>query len=744
MLLLTLAACSTPPAHPNILLITMDTTRVDAVGAYGGGSTSTPNLDRLAAESARFNRAYTVTPLTIPAHSSIMTGLYPPRHGVRDNGDFFLAPEATTLAERLKAGGYATAAAVGAEVTSHHWGFAQGFDSFADNLGKTEEHGNRWRVERTGDKVTADALGWLNARPADGSPWFLWAHFYDAHHPYEPPSEFLDADPEHPYRAEVAFVDHQIGEIVEAVRVRGEFGRTLIVVVADHGEGLGSHGESMHGVLLYDATTHIPMIIHDPGSGARVIETPVSLVDLVPTIVSAAGLGVVTGLDGTDLGPVIRGETAAPRSVYAESLYALYHYGWAEQRALVTTDRKLIDSTTPELYAREDALERNDLSTTDAAGLSALEAQLSALANAMAPVDGASASAAADTTRTSQLEALGYMTALANIEASEGLPDPVKRLPVLAKVEQARALLRAEDFPGAEAALRAIIELEPGLGEPHMMLASVLGRQGRSEEARAIVEALDATRPSSQTKQLLGNMHLQSGDAPGAVELLSAALVMDPYLATAWGPYLHALLLSRDPRLGSEAERAGTLLPDSATVQAMRGVAKSLRGDFSGAEPLLLAGLAAEPDQPFANHALGTVRRERNDVTGAESAFLEEIRLFPPSLLSRRALVEMYAEQKRYAEQIAQLDGIAAAVTPDAETLHSLGQAQFNLGKYDDAFVTVSRCRTLSPRYPGCAMLAANVLKKLGKNEEAQRTYHDALRLAGQEKANPEKAAAPR
>ena len=181
-----LLSCSTRPPD-NILIITLDTTRADRLGCYGHPAGATPNLDALAERGARFDRAYTVTPLTIPAHSSLMTGLLPPRHGVRDNGDYFLSETADTLAERLSAGGYRTMASVGAEVTSHHWGFAQGFSAYFDDLdrGSTD---NRWRVERPGREVVDDALGWL-ADQDSAAPWFAWVHLFDAHHPYTPPAE---------------------------------------------------------------------------------------------------------------------------------------------------------------------------------------------------------------------------------------------------------------------------------------------------------------------------------------------------------------------------------------------------------------------------------------------------------------------------------------------------------------------------------------------------------------------------
>ena len=366
--------CGSPGAlsRPNVLVVTMDTTRADAIGAYGSPRASTPHVDRIAMEGARFDRAYTVTPLTIPAHSSLHTGLLPPRHGVRDNGDFLLGDEAVTLAERLRDAGYATMASVGAEVTSHHWGFAQGFDAFFDDMGPADPAGNRWRVERAGDKVIGDALGWWDARAAKAGdksgvdadkPWFAWVHLFDAHHPYEPPEPFASESRGRPYAGEVAYVDAQIGRLLERLERDGTLDRTWIFVLADHGEGLGSHGEGMHGTLLYDATTRIPFVVRPPGGvvGGRVIPTPVSLVDITPTILSVTGIGVPPGLDGVDLGAVIRGEAPgdATRAVLAESLYAFHHYGWAPQTALVTDTHKLIaflPRSTPAKIVRRKAI----------------------------------------------------------------------------------------------------------------------------------------------------------------------------------------------------------------------------------------------------------------------------------------------------------------------------------------------------------------------------------------------------
>jgi arylsulfatase A-like enzyme/tetratricopeptide (TPR) repeat protein len=729
--LVLLAACGAAP-RPNVLLVTLDTTRFDVVGAYGAAGGITPTLDRIASEGVRFDRAYTVTPLTIPAHSSIHTGLLPPRHGVRDNGDFFLGDDATTLAERLHAAGYATMASVGAEVTSHHWGFAQGFDQFFDEMGLADPMGNRWRVERTGDKVSADALGWLDKNATGDKPWFAWVHLFDAHHPYEPPEPYATEFAGHPYQGEVAFADSQVAKLLAVLEAKGVLDHTWVFAVADHGEGLGSHGEGMHGVLLYDATTHVPFLVRPPGGGGgRVVSTPVSLVDLTPTILAATGNPVPAGLDGVDLGPVIRGDSPgdANRAVFAESLYAFHHYGWAPQTALVTNADKLIDSTTPEVYARGDDKERDDLATKEPALLQTLEGQLGGMVTAMAPA-GAATRADMSPDRVAQLEALGYLTTSSGAAPTTGLPDPVRQLPVLAKLEKARQALRANDLPKAHAAVDEAIAADPGLSETHVLQATILQREGDLAGAYAVVEALDTAHPGSQTKALMGTIRLQQQRPGDAAVLLGDALAIDPYLAGAWMGYLHALLLSGDPRLGAEAARARTLLPDTDSIGGMLGVALAMQGKTGQAELLLEAALASDPNQPFLNHALGMVDRAKGDVMQAETFFEEEVRLFPPALASRRALVQMYAEQKRYPEQLEQLDAIRPAEAPNPETLHSIAQALFNLKRFDESAKIVQECRTLAPVYAGCALLEANVLKKLGRDAEAQAAYARAVALS--------------
>jgi arylsulfatase A-like enzyme/Tfp pilus assembly protein PilF len=744
--LLALLSCTTaPPPRPNVLLVTMDTTRADALGVYGNTQKPTPNLDEFSGSAVRFTRAQTVTPLTIPTHSSIFTGLWPPRHGVRDNGDFFLGEGAVTLAERLHDQGYATMASVGAEVTSHHWGFSQGFDAFFDDMGqgaRDQREKNRWRVERRGDAVLADAMPWLQAQTPE-KPWFAWVHLFDAHHPYEAPEPYASKYPNLPYLAEVAYVDALVGQLLDDLEARGELDRTWVILMADHGEGLGSHGEMMHGVLLYDATTRVPLLIRPPGGrkDGRTVDFPVSVVDITPTVLGAVGLPAAEGVDGIDLGPWIAEQPAAApaRDVYVESLYAFHHYGWAPQRALVAPDHKLIDSTHDELYAATDFLELKDLSDTETAAAGELAGRLESLAAGMTPLDDASARVELSADRLAQLEALGYVTGGdAPTEApAADLPDPVDRLPVLRKVELARQAFQRGDLDGARKRAEEVVAEEPGLMEAKMLLASTQLRAGDPTAALATIEEVHRVAPSSNSWAMMASIQLQTGNADLAEDAWKEALAIDPYLSNAWVPYLHLLFAqARIDTLLSESERAMGLLPDEPMVLALHGIALTMTGDRAGGRAELERSLVMDPDVPLSNHGLGVLARVEGDADRAEQLLLEEVRLHPPALASRRVLVEIYAEQSRYQEQLEQLSVIGPNEPANPLTLHSTAQALFNLQRYEDAAPVVAACRAQFPAYSGCAVLDANVLKKLGRAAEAEAAWKEAQALREAELAS--------
>jgi tetratricopeptide (TPR) repeat protein len=414
-----------------------------------------------------------------------------------------------------------------------------------------------------------------------------------------------------------------------------------VFILADHGEGLGSHGESFHGVLLYDATTHIPFLVRPPkGRAGSVVDYPVSLVDVVPTVLAAASLPEATGLDGKNLSPWILGDSASlvDRQVYAESLYAQRHYGWAPQRALIDASYKLIDSTTPELYARTDVQERDDLANRDSDRLNAMGMALGKLADAMTPEATTADRVEASADRMAQLAALGYVTGLSETDAGlKGAPDPVKQLPVLRQVEGAREALRDGDLALARTRLEEVLKADPGLVEPQVMLATLRLQQGDLEGALAVADALDAKQPLSHLKALRANIHVRMGDPEKAGNLFREALELDPYLSTAWVSYLHMLYMVGDlPRLHAEIERAIVNLPEAPGVLGIYGVLLVQRGEVATGRTALEQAIAGDPGLPWLNQALGQIERAGGHSDQAETLFLSEITLHPPAIQSRR------------------------------------------------------------------------------------------------------------
>ena len=294
-------------AHPpNVLLITIDTLRWDHVGAYGATGVATPALDSLAARGVRFETAIAHVPLTGPSHASILTGLTPVRHGVRDNGAFVLAPALPTLATKLRAGGYTTAGFISGFPLERRFGFANGFETYDDRLPRGRSARDAAATERHADETTDRVIAWLSGRPRPaaaangGAPWFLWVHYFDPHAPYEPPLEYLRKYADHPYDGEIAFVDAQIGRLFDHLSGRGDLAQTVVLVTADHGESLGEHGEDTHGVFIYDATLRVPWIMAGPGVPAgRVASIVARGVDVLPTLLDLAGLAAPPAIDGT-------------------------------------------------------------------------------------------------------------------------------------------------------------------------------------------------------------------------------------------------------------------------------------------------------------------------------------------------------------------------------------------------------------------------------------------------------------
>jgi choline-sulfatase len=370
--LLLSAACSRPhgEARPavarHLVLVTIDTLRADRLGCYGSKDVATPNLDRVAREGAIVPEAAAHVPLTRPSHVSLFTGLFPSAHGIRDNVSPALVPEVPTLASILKGAGFRTGGFVSSIVLSRQSGLDRGFDLYSDRFeADTDDARFLNTIQKRGDETLGDALAWLDQVPA-GERLFLWLHLYDPHDPYTPPEPYASRYGGRPYDGEVAWSDELVGRLAAALERRRIKDDTLVVVTSDHGEGLGEHGENLHGFFVYQSTLHVPLIVRGPGipAGGR-LGVAAQTVDLLPTTLDLLGVPAPDGtkLAGRSLAPGLRGTaTLRDEPTYAESLLPLLHFGWSDLRSLKEGRFKYIEAPRPELYdLREDPGEMHNL-----------------------------------------------------------------------------------------------------------------------------------------------------------------------------------------------------------------------------------------------------------------------------------------------------------------------------------------------------------------------------------------------
>ncbi|MGH0031656.1 MAG: sulfatase-like hydrolase/transferase, partial [Myxococcota bacterium] len=534
-----------PPAaardpRPNLLLVTLDTTRADALGAYGQERATTPALDALAARGALFEAAYSASPSTLPSHATILTGLLPPGHGVRSNTGYALAPGDTTLAEILAERGYATAAEVAAPVIGRRTGLDQGFAAYRDpdspGAGIRRTPGAAALGERDASDVTRRALDFLRAPRS--RPFFLWLHYFDPHRPYAPPAEARARVPDSAYHAEVRHVDDQLGRVFRELEQQGIAGRTLVVVTADHGEGLGEHDEDTHSVYVWDTTVRVPLIFAWPGEipAGRRIDGIARTADIVPTLLALLGLPEPPGLQGVSLAGALRGGAAPALDAYGESLEPHALFGSSALRFLRRDRWKLVYKDPPELYdLARDASEQTDRSGREPERVRELAAALRDRVVRDARAAGEARSDVDDATR-AQLEALGYAAVepsadfddVADVARPRG-PDPHRRTDDVRRFAEAGAALRGGRPEQALPILRALAERNPqspaiALLEVNAGAAAGIGAANLPAVRRAI--ALMPTEPEPYGH--LAETLAAEGDVDGAVAALDAAFAHAP------------------------------------------------------------------------------------------------------------------------------------------------------------------------------------------------------------------------
>ena len=630
------ASAQTKAQLPDVFLVTIDTLRADHVRCYGYDRVETPALDGLAKDGIRFAQAFTPSPITNTSHTTILTGLLPSAHGVTDFA-VPLSPTHATWAEMLHQRGYHTAAFIGAVILDSKTlapGLDRGFD-FYDNFPEHSQTKSRWgRVERRGMDVARHAESWLSAHPA--GPHFVWVHLYDPHDPYEPPAPYSQLYKDHLYDGEIAYADSALANFIAYLKTHGRYSNSLVVVVGDHGEGLGEHHESTHGIFLYDSTTHVPLILKLPvgsvASKVKVVDAQVRTTDILPTVLDLVGASAPQRLDGESLRPYFDGTDTLPRVAFGETDYPL-RFGWAPLRSVRSEGLKFIEAPRPELY---------DLHTDSGE-----------LDNKYEPWNA---------------EVQKFRGMLAEQRAKNPPPEPSKGVVGQGTIDELKALgyLGRADVGSATSVPEPSLLPDPKdkIEEQNLLHSAMMAAEDdREAEARASLEKvlqLDAKSPTALRQ--LGELELKAGEYGRAAQHLKGAIE------------------SR---------------PDDATAAFYEGQALEMAHDPAGARDALEASLKLMPGQFQARLLLGKVYLELKNPREAEDQMEAALLLQPDSIEAQLGVAKAQIAAGDFEGAVQQLQPVARSQPKDAEIFELLAQAYSGLGKKAEAQQAESRSKLL-------------------------------------------------
>ena len=642
--------------RPPVILISVDTLRADMLPVYGRRDLETPAIDALRRDGILFTNAFSHVPLTLPSHLTMFTGLLPFEHGVRDNAGYALAPGIRTLADELKADGYATGAAVSAFVLARATGVDRGFDFFEDRFDPPSQRASTGEIQRPGAATEALLENWLTG-VAD-RPFFAFLHLYEPHSPYDPPEPFRTRYAASPYLGEIAAADDVLGRFVSFLKSKGVYDKALILFVSDHGEGLGEHGEPEHGVLLYREVLHVPLIVKLPG-GSRAGESDartVGLSDVFPTVLAAVRGAAPERPNAKDLLASPGRAPASSRRIYAETLYPRLHLGWSELASLTDGRWHYIEAPRPEIYDMDtDPAERADLAPSTPEAFRALRVAMGGYDRAFKPAS------AQDAERRARLASLGYLSAAPATSGS--LADPKDRIGEFASIFRALALVGQERDGEAIPVLRSLLDANPGLIDLWYAYAMALSRVGRLDEALEAGRTGLRMAPSDfpNLAHLVAELYLRKGNTAEAMKhaLLarsmgeSRAEFLLPEIFLAQGDVARAEQAARDAMARSSFQVVPRLL--LARVLVAKGDAAGALAEVDEAARLATASHGKLPASfhLFRGELLVNLGRAAEGIAEIE----EERRLSPEDPEPALALARLYALQGRVRD--------ARAVTDD-------------------------------------------------------------------------------
>ena len=668
----------TRPASPQrqgestpVILITVDTLRADRLGCYGAKNVRTPALDQLAADGVRFVDALSQVPITLPSHIVILTGTYPMDNGVRDFNSSGLPANIGIISEAFHRHGYKTAAFVSAFVLDRTWGFNRGFDTYDDQF-EARQYVTRTpgEIRRVGNVTVDHVLAWIktNNLAASGKPFFIWMHLYDPHSPYDPPEPFHSRYAGHLYDGAVAYTDSQLGRLFTFLKQQGLYDRSLIVVLSDHGESLGEHGEAEHGFFIYNSTLHVPLIFKLPGEArrGRVIDAPVGTVDVSPTVLDLLHMqdSIRRQFQGISLASVILGKSPGPSiPVYSETYYPFDSFGWSPLRSVSSAAFEYIEAPRRELYnLRRDPAEAYNAAQSQSADAAGLHSELQAVERRYTKTASSPAAQgpALSTATVEKLKSLGYLAYSAPVPASPSgaLADPKD------KIRLYNLILRAEDFSSA----------------------------GRFAQSNQLLN-----RISAQDSKLYLVPFMR---AENAMQIKDWTAAQKEFLAC----------LRLNPNF----------------QQAIMGLGRAYlnSGDPIRAKPWFELAIHNNPRDFLAYYALGLVALAGRDSSGALQSFMKSIELKPDYAPSQEQLGILLVEMQRYAEALKPLQEAESLGLQDADLSNYLGIVLENTNHLKQAVLQFNKSLGIRPGNMAARLNLAFAYLKMGDTAAARQEFH--------------------
>lgn len=693
----------------NFLLISIDTLRADRLRCYGFPGISTPTIDEMARKGVRFDTCIAQTPLTLPSHTTMLTGTYPAFHGVRDNGGFLVPQELETLAELFQKKGYKTGAVVGAYVLDSKWGLNQGFDFYYDRFDISRKEGfSMADVQRRGDEVVTEALRWLEGVVSGN--FFLFLHLYDPHTPYEPPFPFREDYGHDLYLGEIAYTDAQLGRMWTYLKEKNLLDKTIVIFTSDHGESLGEHGETTHGFFIYQEGIHVPLIFVLPFPSLHniAVKDDVSLVDVMPTVLEMAGIPVPSQVQGRSLVPLFFGDPTSQDSyAFSETYYPRFHYGWSELQSIQDGKYKLIVSPQMELFDLEkDPEEEVNLAEKEKAIAEKLEGEMGKALKKFSQGQFQTDYGKIDEETREKLASLGYIGTFVDTKKLEGksLPSPREKIHIFNQISTAKELSLKGELVEAERIMRDVIRTEPEIIDAYFVLGNICFKQKKYEDSLSwfsgalerkpdydfvvlnmaisyiemndltkaeeiLVEFVDTFPADSILYLTLGDINMKQEDYGEAIQYFQECLRVNPTSASAHNNLARVYIIQdKVEEAFSHASKAKELNPHLRNIHYNLAQILQFKGRPSEAEAEYMLELENYPDNFNASFNLALLYRERGEALEAEDFLKKTVGANPDFPLGYLFLGEIYVKEgKRQREGISLLQ---KAVSLGMDTPH--------------------------------------------------------------------------